>query len=287
MKKILIIGKKGMLAHNLREFFKRKNTYEVHNLSREVSENDDDYQGNILDYSLIEKLIFSHDIVINTSGVSPVESFINQNSSHQLEVQGNLNLLKAASKKNKSTILVSFGSILDPNKDTAYGQQKYESEKNYKLFTKKHSQIIALHIKLATLLAYDPSQRNTINILIRKALKKEFLEVYGHGMYLRNYIQIDEVLERVFNFLNEEKQTSQFLTLAGPVTLHFSNLVKMIIEQVGQGKMVFSPWPQRYGQYNPPTMDMIKDVITPKEIKYLENGIQKIIRSIEMEKQNL
>lgn len=287
MKKILIIGKKGMLAHNFQEFLKGKNTYEVHTLSREVSEVDGQYQGSILDYPLIEKLVFSHDIVINTSGVSPVESFLNQNDTHQLEVQGNLNLLQAASKKTRSTILISFGSILDPNRNTIYGQQKYESEKNYKFFTEQHSQIIALHIKLATLLAYDPSQRNTINILIRKALKKELLEVYGEGTYLRNYVQIDELLETVSKFLNEERQSSQFLTLVGPITIDFSELVKMIIEQIGQGKMVFSPWPQRYNKYNPPVINMIKNEITPVEIKYLERGIQKIIQSIAKEKQNL
>jgi len=71
MKKILIIGSKGMAGHVMQRYFTAIDTFEVYAVARNISENDTSFNVDVSDTEQLQALIKIHefDVVVNCIGI--------------------------------------------------------------------------------------------------------------------------------------------------------------------------------------------------------------------------
>ena len=71
MKKILIIGSKGMAGHVMQSFFTAIDTFEVFTVARNISENNNSFNVDVSDTEKLQTIIKEHefDVVVNCIGI--------------------------------------------------------------------------------------------------------------------------------------------------------------------------------------------------------------------------
>ena len=71
MKKILIIGSKGMAGHVMQRYFSTIDGFEVYAIARNISENDTSFNVDVSDTERLQTLIKIHefDVVVNCIGI--------------------------------------------------------------------------------------------------------------------------------------------------------------------------------------------------------------------------
>lgn len=200
MKKIAVTGATGFIGTHLIQRL-RKEGYKVNALARKRKKGF--FEGDLVKNRRLEKFLNSVDVVVNLVGgyYPPFESQL------ELNVLALNNLCQAAAKSGVEKIVhISSSAVYGSsqkrglftekgavNPDTLYGLSKYLSEKVASYYHKNHG---LNFIILRPSNVYGPGNEDGVIYRFAKSIKeKGFVEIYGDGRNLRDYLYVEDMVE--------------------------------------------------------------------------------------------
>ena len=275
-KKVLITGGLGMigstLANKLVEMGAEvtlvdslikpygANIFNVEKISHLIKINISD----IRDKESVKILVQDKDIIINLAGqVSHNDSLQNPYLDTDINYIGHLNVLEAVKNNNPTAKILYSGSrlqfgkiIANPvaedhplNSLTPYAVNKTAAENLY-LYYNRVFNIPVVLFRIAN--PYGPrcqmqhSKYAIINWFIRNAMEDKEITIFGDGSQIRDYIFVDDLADAfILASVNENVKSEIFNIGCGKGT-SFRDMVQLVVEVVGKGKIKYQPWPQDY-----------------------------------------
>jgi nucleoside-diphosphate-sugar epimerase len=105
-----------------------------------------------------------------------------------------------------------------------------------------------------------------INWFIRNAMEDKEIMIFGNGSQMRDYIFVEDLADAFIKASIEDKASGEIFNIGSGIGTKFYDMVTIIVEIVGKGKIKEIPWPSNY--LNVETGDYITDITKIK--KYLE-----------------
>lgn len=294
-KKILITGGLGFIGSSLVTKFKE--------LGAEVIVFDIEQDDDINDYKkLIDTVKKKYDVIYHLAGFSG-PSVTNKNilKSFKVNTIATAGLCELIVKHSPRTKLILSSSRLEygkpqylpvdenhpTNPTSAYGLSKLGATQMALIYHQKNDLDVTI---FRTSNVYGPHKTNQftgyniINNFIDRALKGKDLTIYGDGNQIRDYIYIDDLVQAFILALEKAKiSCGQIYNLGYGKGIKFKEMVGLIIDKVGQGKIKYAPWPRAYetvetGSYISDISKVKKQLgFTPKTT--FKEGIAKTIQS--------
>ena len=263
-KKILIVGGTGFIGYHL-ALYGLNNGYKVFSLSKNRPSkkrylpNVNYIFTDILDKNKLLKIKDRFDYIINASGYGRHLNFNNNGynlfKSHYF---GIMNLVEF-SKKKKIKKFIHLGSSFE------YGQSKKKIKENYttlptsiygvaklactnyliknKIFLKFPFTVFRLFQ------VYGPTQNENrlIPYLINNCKKNKKIYV-THGSQMRNFCYVEDIAKAVFLSLSNKKTNGKIFNLASSENFKIFQIVKMIKNLIGKGKIFYGTKPMHLGE---------------------------------------
>ncbi len=255
--------------------------------------------SDIRDKESVKILVQDKDIIINLAGqVSHNDSLQNPYLDTDINYIGHLNVLEAVKNNNpKAKILYSgsrlqFGKIISNpvaedhplNPLTPYAVNKTAAENLYLYYNRVYNIPVVL-FRIAN--PYGPrcqmqhSKYAIINWFIRNAMEDKEITIFGDGSQIRDYIYVDDLADAFILASVDENIKSEIFNIGSGTGSSFKNMVQLVVEIVGKGKIKYQPWPQDY--LNVETGDYITDISKITQIlnwhpkTNLKNGIEETV----------
>lgn len=271
--KVLILGGKGFIGHNLTKYLEEKG-FDVTSTSS---------QG--LDITNADKLneaVLGYDAVVNLVGLSGVTATQKKpGDTVTVNTIGQLNLLEAVRNNNPICKVVFLSSRLEYGKvdslpidnnsrlvpNTIYGISKFMAAKYSTLYHKLYG------IKTITLRVSNPfgpqekwgnSNYNIINYFINSVLEKKPITLFGEGDQKRDYLYVDDLCEAIYLSLIKDEAVGKTINIGGGRPISISEIAKSIIGIVGYGELEYKPWPKEWSVFE--TGDSYFDLKDAKDI---------------------
>lgn len=308
-KKILITGGLGMIGSTL--------THKLIDLGAEVTLVDSlikPYGGNLFNIKGVENvvkvnisdirdkesikiLVENKDIIFNLAAqVSHNDSLKNPYLDADINYIGHLNVLEAIKNHNPTAKVLYSGSRLQFGKIfnnpvaedhplkplTPYALNKTAAENLY-LYYHRVFDIPVSIFRIAN--PYGPrcqmqhSKYAIINWFIRNAMEGKEIVIFGDGDQIRDYIYVEDLADAFILASLREKISGDVFNIGSGIGTKFKEMVQMVVDRVGNGKIKHVPWPSNY--MNVETGDYITDISKIKRLlKWkpkinLEEGIDK------------
>lgn len=271
------------------------NFFNVENNKNKIKINISD----IRDKESLKVLVRDVDVIFNLAAqVSHNDSLENPFLDADINYIGHLNVLEAVRNNNKKAKILYSGSRLqfgkivknpvDENHPlqplTPYALNKTAAENLY-LYYKQVYDIPVVIFRIAN--PYGPrcqmkhSKYAIINWFIRNAMEDKEIKIFGNGDQLRDYIFVDDLADAFILAAMEEKASGEIFNIGSGVGTRFGEMVELVVEIVGKGKINKVPWPSEY--LNVETGDYITDITKITKLlgwsaKYnLKEGIEKTV----------
>jgi len=211
-KKVLILGGNGFIGRNLGNYM-ADNGWNVFSFDRELpmklNSKVQYLEGDFFDDKLLENLVKDKDVIYHAiSTINPGNSSTEYMRGYEKDFLQTIKLCEYIQKNKSKLIFLSSGG-------TVYGKQTKQPIRedalpspinhygNLKLCIENTIRIFAYQNKSDMVVArisnpYGPGQDYTkgvgfIDAAIKKAIRKEIIEVWGDGEIIRDYIYIDDV----------------------------------------------------------------------------------------------
>jgi len=214
--------------------------------------------GDIRDYDSLEKNLAGHNLVIHLAAqIDVVESILNPENTHEVNVGGTENVLKACLKQNiKNIIAASSAAVygvpkklpLIETSDTVpispYGQSKLDMEQLIHDFSLKNK-LNSICLRFFNI--YGKGQTDAYAGVITKFMKNILedkpLVIFGDGYNTRDFISVKDVVDSIKNAIKnvDGKRGNSYNIASGNLIsiLDLANLMLSISEKSRQIK--FSP----------------------------------------------
>lgn len=218
-KRILITGASGFIASNLIHLLKNMNCTIIR-LSRKSKlstvsgmANIVDMTGDIRDSNIFERALEDVDIVYHLAAQTSLYlAEKNPLDDLELNVVPMLNLLETCRDRGWQPTIIFSGTVTEvgipkslPVNEThrdcpvsIYDMHKLMAE-NYLIHYARQGIVQGATLRLANVYGPGPesssTDRSVLNMMIRKALANEPLNIYGTGEYLRDYIYVEDVVQ--------------------------------------------------------------------------------------------
>jgi UDP-glucose 4-epimerase len=190
--------------------------------------------GDILDNSKLLNSMKNHDIVIHLAAKTDViDSIHNPDDTFQTNVQGTQNVLDSCKSNDISKIIVTSSSAVYKNSDNSvdesspikplspYGQSKLDMEN-----ITVQSEINYIILRLFNV--YGNGQTSGVIANFRKnILENTPLTIFGDGKAIRDFIHIDDVVDRIIRSM---KSTSGIYNIATGNGTSINDLAKLLIQ---------------------------------------------------------
>jgi nucleoside-diphosphate-sugar epimerase len=288
-KKVLITGGLGMIGSTLANklvamgaevtlvdaFIKPygANIFNVEKISHLIKINISD----IRDKESVKVLVHDKDIIINLAGqVSHNDSLQNPYLDTDINYIGHLNVLEAVKNNNPTAKILYSGSrlqfgkiIANPvaedhalNPLTPYAVNKTAAENLY-LYYNRVFNIPVVLFRIAN--PYGPrcqmqhSKYAIINWFIRNAMEDKEITIFGDGSQIRDYIFVDDLADAFILASVNENVKSEIFNIGCGTGTSFRDMVQLVVEVVGKGKIKYQPWPQDY--LNVETGDYVTNIL--------------------------
>jgi len=130
-----------------------------------------------------------------------------------------------------------------------YGIHKLTSEKYIKMYFEDYG-IPGISLRITN--PYGPRQQikhskySIVGWFIRQAMENNTIRIFGDGNQFRDYIYIDDIVEALIDIPNLDKAYGNVLNLGSGTSTRFREMVKIIIDIVGSGKIEHIHWPNHY-----------------------------------------
>ena len=220
--------------------------------------------SDIRDKESVKVLVQDKDIVINLAGqVSHNDSLQNPYLDADINYIGHLNVLEAVKNNNPTARILYSGSrlqfgkiIANPvaedhpiNPLTPYAVNKTAAENLY-LYYNRVFNIPVVLFRIAN--PYGPrcqmqhSKYAIINWFIRNAMEDKEITIFGDGSQIRDYIFVDDLADAFILASVNENISSEIFNIGCGKGTSFKEMVQLVVEVVGKGKIKYQPWPQDY-----------------------------------------
>ena len=221
MKNILITGIDGFVGSNLKKYF--DSTHNLFALSRQQEDiSNNCFYCDLLDLNnvlnLIKKLSGKRiDIIIHTASIlakidnlSSTEVLIENIKiannvtilSKELKIEYLINLSSTSVYPNIDGIYNEDSRIWPAsNTDCMYGLSKFNAEN---IFSFKLQNIVKyiLHLRISMIHSEEMRVERIITIFKKSILRNNELIIHGNGERIINYIEIEDLCEHIFKFVN-------------------------------------------------------------------------------------
>jgi UDP-glucose 4-epimerase len=218
--------------------------------------------ADIRDSEAMDRLVQGQDTIFNLAAqVSHLDSMTDPLLDLDINARGNLVLLEACRRFNPIVKVVYAGTrgqygrpVETPVREghpmrptDFYGVDKAAAEQYHFLYNKVCG-LRAASLRINN--TYGPRHQmkhakyGTLNWLIRLAMEGRSIRVYGDGSQLRDYNYVDDVTEAFLLVGARSEADGEAFNLGSGQPIRFLDLVKVIIETVGNGSYECVPWPQ-------------------------------------------
>ena len=85
-----------------------------------------------------------------------------------------------------------------------------------------------------------------INWFIRNAMEDKEITIFGDGSQIRDYIFVDDLADAFILASVDENIKSEIFNIGCGTGTSFREMVQLVVEVVGKGKIKYQPWPQDY-----------------------------------------
>lgn len=232
--------------------------------------------SDIRDKESVKVLVQDKDIIINLAGqVSHNDSLNNPYLDADINYIGHLNVLEAVKNNNPTAKILYSGSrlqfgkiISNPvaedhplNPLTPYAVNKTAAENLYLYYNRVFNIPIVL-FRIAN--PYGPrcqmqhSKYAIINWFIRNAMEDKEITIFGDGSQIRDYIFVDDLAEAFILASVDDNIKSEIFNIGSGTGTSFKDMVQLVVEVVGKGKIKYQLWPQDY--LNVETGDYITNI---------------------------
>ncbi len=220
-KKIVITGGAGFIGSNLAHRLSKNNDVIViddlssgktENIQNLVNKNKIKFVNkSITDYSFLKKTFKNIDIIFHEAAIASVpQSFDNPIKTNKVNIDGTVNVFRAASENNVRKVVWASSCAIYGNPDelplkeetavnpvSPYAISKLAGEYYADIFTKNYGLPI---VSLRYFNVYGPRQdpmgdyAAVIPIFIKKLLESKPLSIFGDGKQTRDFVFIDDVI---------------------------------------------------------------------------------------------
>ena len=216
------------------------------------------HNGNILDRSIIEKLIAECDFVVHLAAALGVLNIVNKPlESLKTNLQGSEIVLEAADKHKKPVLIASTSEIYGKNEKVPLSEEDdrvighpLKSRWSYseaKAIDESLAYFYHLENKLPVRIVrffntVGPRQVGHYGMVVPRfinaALKDEPLSVYGSGDQIRCFCHIDDAVRALLLVMDSDKPIGQVFNVGNNQQISIMDLAKKVIDITGSSSKI-------------------------------------------------
>lgn len=295
--KILITGGSGFIGVNLRSYFVDRGIKITSTTTSKPKSNYEIYID-VLHRHQLDSIIGEFDCIVNLASINGA---IQDEPQKAFEVNciGFINILESAREFAPHAKIIQLSSRLEHGSPlvlpvpsthgyepkTIYGISKYTATKHARLY----HQLYGLNtVVLRATSVYGPqansttSNFNIVNMFIQKAMNNEEITLFGDGAQKRDYLYVEDLCEAIERALTSTKAVGKVVNLGYSESYSIAHVAKIIVDQVGSGKIVHKAWPQDWKKVE--TGDFYYDIEDARKILGwkpkvdIQEGISKVVK---------
>ena len=206
------------------------------------------------------------DYIFNCAGqVSHVTSMKDPWLDLDINCRGNLNLVEAARRHNDKAKIVYCATraqigraVYTPidedhpaNPVDIYGANKQAGEKYHMVYATVYGMPIS-SLRLNNVFGERHQMKHCLygilNWFVRLAFEGKDITVYGSGNQLREYNYVHDVVDALILAAQNRKAWGQYYHISTKKPIKFIDMARMIVKEVGSGRLVNVPWPKERKQ---------------------------------------
>ena len=211
------------------------------------------HKGNILDRSIVEKLVAECDYVVHLAAALGVFNIVNKPlESLKTNLQGSEIVLEACDKYRKPVLIASTSEIYGKNDKVPLSEEDdriighpLKSRWSYseaKAVDESLAYFYYLENKLPIRIirffnTVGPRQVGHYGMVVPRfvsaALKNESLSVYGSGEQIRSFCHVDDAVRALLLVMDSEKAVGQVFNVGNNQQITIMELAKKVIELTG------------------------------------------------------
>jgi UDP-glucose 4-epimerase len=310
--KYLITGGAGFIGSHLTEsLVKRRDqvvildnffTSSMNNLNL-VKEKVNIVEGNILDQTLVQKLVSESDYIVHLAAALGVFNIVNKPlESLKTNLQGSEIVLAAADKYKKPVLIASTSEVYGKNNKVPLNEEDDRVIGHPLISRWSYSEAKAVDESLAYFYYLEsrlpirivrffntvgPRQVGNYGMVVPRfvsaALKNQPLQVYGNGAQIRCFCHVDDAVRALMLVMDSDEAVGNVFNIGNSQQISILELAKEIIEITGSKSEILKiPYSEAYPegfediQRRVPDISKIKNVLgwTP------QIGLNQIIKDI-------
>lgn len=205
-------------------------------------------QGDVTNYSDIERVIKDKDIIFHLAGqTSNVTSMENPQLDIEINLIGTMNILENCRKHNQSAKIIFSGTCTQLGKAkklpinegmqdcplSIYEADKLLCEKYLNVYHKAYG-LYTVALRFATLFGERQQLNSTrfgiTNYFIGRIIKGEEITVYGDGKFIRDYIYIGNVVDAMLLSVQNPNANGEVFLIGSNRKILFIDMVKEVIK---------------------------------------------------------
>ena len=253
-------------------------------------------EGDIRNYSQVMNAVKGVDAVIHEAAlVSVTLSVENPLLSHEINLNGTVNLLKACLEANvKRFVFASSCAIygdtetmpihegLEPNPLSPYAAHKLGAEKYAQKFHKVHG---LETVSLRYFNVYGPRQKygpysGVISVIVNRLLENKPPTIYGDGKQTRDFVNVNDVVEANLLALSKKAAVGEVFNIGTGEAITINKLTKIIQKTAGKADLEPIHAEPRPGDIEHSYADITK---AKRKLRYkpqvkLEQGLREIVK---------
>jgi UDP-glucose 4-epimerase len=270
---------------------------------KQVKEKINLVEGNILDQTLVAKLVSESDYIVHLAAALGVFNIVNKPlESLKINLQGSEIVLEAADKHKKPVLIASTSEVYGKNDKVPLNEEDdriighpLKSRWSYseaKAVDESLAYFYYLENKLPIRIVrffntVGPRQVGNYGMVVPRfvsaALKNQPLQVYGHGDQIRCFCHVDDAVRALLLVMDSDKAVGNVFNIGNNQQISILELAKKIIEITGsRSEIVKIPYSEAYPegfedmQRRVPDISKIKNALgwTPQV------GLDQIIKDI-------
>jgi UDP-glucose 4-epimerase len=306
--RVLVTGGAGFIgSHLVKRLVREGETVTVlDNLSTGRKENLDHLltedclrfvNGDIRDLEIVENCVKNADRVVHLAAIASVPySIRNPAETHDVNVQGTLNVLQACAEHNVGKLIYAsscavygeprFIPVPEEHQFSAtspYAESKIASEAYCQLFREKHHlQTVCLRVfNVYGANQYNSDYGGVITQFLERLNQQQAPIIYGDGEQSRDFIYVDDVVETIARIIRSPTDSNGTYNLGSGRATTINQLVKVIQRILGDEEFRPVYAPARPGDLRHSQADIGKARrhLGFEPMTILEEGLERLVSS--------